>query len=99
MSRALRLVVTQSKCERLVIPNILQSYSKIHGVSAVVVFTKKSCGVRIHVEKPLSYGHVESEKLSGSEFIFWTRADAKIVLSKMLYRCDSVQKEVRKIRD
>ena len=44
MSRALRLVVTQSKCERLEIPNILQSYPKIHGVCAVVVFTKKSCG-------------------------------------------------------
>ena len=32
MSRALRLVVTQSKCERLEIPNILQSYLKNYAV-------------------------------------------------------------------
>ena len=58
MSRALRLVVTQSKCERLEIPNILQSYLKIHGVCAVVVFTKIVRSAQKYHCK-MSYGHVE----------------------------------------
>ena len=50
MSRALRLVVTQSKCERLEIPNILQSYLKNHGVYAMVIDKKKSYRVQSRVE-------------------------------------------------
>ena len=107
MSRALRLVVTQSKCERLEIPNILQSYLKIHGVCAVVVFTKKIVWSTQKYQCKMSYDMSNRKRVSGSECsLFGLKADAKIVLSKILYRCDiciigsqDSESKVRKISD
>ena len=72
MSRALRLVVTQSKCGRLAMPNILQSYLKLHGVCAA--FSKII----------LSYGHVEVKNSAEANSTFRLDADAKVVLAKAL---------------
>ena len=86
MSRALRLVVTRSKCERLVIPNILHSYLKIHGVSAAKFFTKKSYGVRGRVENKCQLDMSKVKNLAEANSTFGPNADAKVVFSKMLYR-------------
>ena len=106
MSRALRLVVTQSKCERLEIPNSLQSYLKNHGVCAVVVFTKTVRSTQKHRCNNVLWTCRKTEESAEANSSFGLKADAKIVLSKMLYRCDSCtigsqdsEPKVRKISD
>ena len=72
MSRALRLVVTQSKREHLEIP---KSCLKIHGVYAVVVFTKQCGKLKMSMHKcPMNMP--KSERVSESKF-FWTQIGCK----------------------